>query len=826
MEILILIAKSIGILSLFYVIYISILHKNTLFTANRHFLIAGIIAALTLPFLEFTQVTEIVLPSQQVFDTANVVPLSQVEYLPIATTVEVPTIDWWQIALLIYIAGVIVMCIRLGMQLFSLRSLISSGTVVQRNAYTYVTVTNNIAPFSFFSYIVYNPELHTLEELEMILAHEQIHAGQRHSIDILITQIILALHWCNPLAWLYKQSLEQNLEYIADAHAITRIKNPQQYQRTLVKVSSPSIRPALTNQFYQSFIKKRIVMLNTPQSGKHHLWKLGLIIPLVSFFLYSFNVKEVVTYVEEDNTAFAKAETTKNPTNKGRDVFFIDRETTNDKLDRIEKYVTDHWKEVAIKFSKRSYTSENDLSAFTLQIQFDEEVGFVNKLSFNSKEIKQWDGYSLMVNTEREIVVMEQKDGTFINITPIKTTITDDKITSATEDTTIKKDSGTNESLGSNPVIVVNNNIVREKEKSFTADSITTLTPTQAVKKFGAKTQDSIRKLDNNVQLDTILTTRVSIQETYNFVITKNSTDQEIKTLAAILKDKHNATLKVSGIKRNRNQEIEKISIDLRDENGNNKNYTLKSSNPINDIYIYRNADGSTGMGSVNMQNNTRDTYDNKRASLEERRNTMMNTRDSMRTNMEARKQVMRARMEERRSLQGRAQVDSMRQDMLSRRDSMKMQMKERRENLKGDRENYKNNRQQRDMRYVTLDEKTYYFVVSPEGSKSFYDRWGKQIKEDTPLYQKLLDEASSTVSSLSQDKLMEQLPEDDILKSDSSDKPIYYVNDKKMSVSQLKEMDVAPNNILTLTVYKGEKAIELYGKEAVNGVVVIETKE
>ncbi len=423
MEILILIAKSIGILSLFYVIYISILHKNTLFTANRHFLIAGIIAALTLPFLEFTQVTEIVLPSQPVFDTANVVPLSQVEYLPTATTTEVPTIDWWQIALLIYIAGVIVMCIRLGMQLFSLRNLISSGTVVQRNAYTYVTVTNNIAPFSFFSCIVYNPELHTLEELEMILAHEQIHAGQRHSIDILITQIILALHWCNPLAWLYKQSLEQNLEYIADAHAIQHINNPQQYQRTLVKVSSPSFKPALTNQFYQSFIKKRIVMLNTPQSGKHHLWKLGLIIPLVSFFLYSFNVKEVVTYVEEDNTAFAKAETTKNPTNKGRDVFFIDRETTNDKLDRIEKYVTDHWKEVAIKFSKRSYTSENDLSAFTLQVQFDEEEGFVNKLSFNSKEIKQWEGYSLMVNTEQEIVVMEQNDGTFINITPDKTTL-------------------------------------------------------------------------------------------------------------------------------------------------------------------------------------------------------------------------------------------------------------------------------------------------------------------------------------------------------------------------------------------------------------------
>ncbi len=220
------------------------------------------------------------------------------------------------------------------------------------------------------------------------------------------------------------------------------------------------------------------------------------------------------------------------------------------------------------------------------------------------------------------------------------------------------------------------------------------------------------------------------------------------------------------------------------------------------------------------MENNTRDTYDNRRASLEERRNTMMNTRDSMRTNMEARKQDMRARMEERRSLQGRAQVDSMRQDMLSRRDSMKMQMKERRENLKGDRENYKNSRQQRDMRYLTLDEKTYYFVVSPEGSKSFYDRWGKQIKEDTPLYQKLLKKGYFTVDDKSKDEVMDMLPKDGIIKSGSSDKPIIYINGKLLTSGNFKNLD--PNDIESLSVVNGEKAIELYGQAGKNGVILV----
>jgi len=800
MEILILEAKSIGILSLFYVIYISILHKNTLFTANRHFLIAGILAALTLPFLEFTQVTKIVLPSQPSFVPAPFIELPQEVFLPATMVEEVTYIDWWQVALIVYVIGVFIMCIRLCVQLLSLRGLIASGSVVQKNRYIYVTVSKNMTPFSFFSYIVYNPALHTQEELEMILAHEEIHAGQRHSIDILITQIILALHWCNPLAWLYKQRLEQNLEYIADAHAIQRINNPQQYQRTLVKVSSPSFKSALTNQFYQSFIKKRIVMLNTPQSRKHNLWKLALVLPLLSFFLYSFNVKEVVEYVDEQNSAFAKAEKDTTYANQGRDVFFIDRETTNDKLDSIEKYVTDHWKEVAIKFSKRSFTSENDLSAFTLQVQFNEEAGYVNKLSFNAKDSDQWEGYSFMVNTEREIVIMEQKNGKFINISPLKTFI---------EDSVLRA-----------PATIEENTT---KEEKYTRSQVSySVTPQRSANYKPLTSGSTIKPQSSAKSISTIRT----IQDTYNFVISKNSTDQEIKTLVAILKDKHDAILKVDNIKRNRDNQIISIAINFKDSAGNNKNYVVQSERPIEDIYIYRDADGRSGMGNATAISDMEIELqlNDMRTQMKKRRDAMITSRDSMHKNMEARKQDMLARMEGRRSLQGRAQVDSMRQNMLSRRDSMKTQMKERRENLKSDRENYKNSRQQRDVGYLTLDDKTYYFVVSPEGSKSFYNRWGKQINEDNPLYKKLLKKGYFTVDDKSKDEVMNMVPKDGIIKTGSSDKPIIYINGKLHTSGKIENLD--PNDIESLSIVKGEKAIELYGEAGKNGVILVKTKD
>ena len=166
------------------------------------------------------------------------------------------------------------------------------------------------------------------------------------------------------------------------------------------------------------------------------------------------------------------------------------------------------------------------------------------------------------------------------------------------------------------------------------------------------------------------------------------------------MREKHNATLKVSGIKRNKSQEITSIVINLIDDKGNNKNYTLQTPNPINDIYIYKDENGFTGMGNVNMDKGSKASYDNLRAQMEERRKALLSNRDSL-----------RARMDERRNLQGRAQSDSMRQYIMARRDSMKMQMKEQREGIKSKRKKLKKTAKNNKAGYVTLENCTYYYL-------------------------------------------------------------------------------------------------------------------
>jgi len=384
MESFIYITKSIAILSIFYGIYHIVLQKDTFFSANRHYLLSGIVAALVFPFVEYTKTIYKDIPVMDSFIVEDSAFVNEMTTVTEAQQ-EAVLINWWQIALIIYAIGFTIMIIRLLLQLFSLYKLISAYPKTHKDGYTYVAITDKvITPFSFFTTICYNPTLHTPKELEMILAHEKIHVRQRHTIDILLTQCMLAIQWLNPLAWLYKKSLEQNLEYIADNGAIQEVSSSKEYQHTLVKVSSTLIQPALTNNFYHSLIKKRIVMLNKQTSRKYNLWKLGLVLPALALFMYSFNVKEVVEYREisvntettldagEVNTELdrnTKTETSESILISENTIAFnIDAQTTDNQLATIENDLANQG--IFIVFSNTQKNKNNKIAAITIETRF------------------------------------------------------------------------------------------------------------------------------------------------------------------------------------------------------------------------------------------------------------------------------------------------------------------------------------------------------------------------------------------------------------------------------------------------------------------------
>ncbi len=271
------------IVVIFYMIYKVFLQRDTFFQWNRGFLLLGLITSFTLPFL--------VIPVYIERFTPVVLDHGFTSFSVIETTEEPFTIlDYISI---IYLAGVLFFFIRFVLQLTSLFAIIFRNDYEKQGTFNFVKVTANIPPFSFFNWIVYNPEQFSKTELDQIITHEKAHVRQYHSIDILLTQFCCIVLWYNPFIWLYRKDLKQNLEFLADNDVINHTKSKKAYQYTLLKTSVPSHQLVLSNNFYNSLIKKRIVMLHKSKSKKVNQFKFLIVIPLLTIFLMSFNTEEI-----------------------------------------------------------------------------------------------------------------------------------------------------------------------------------------------------------------------------------------------------------------------------------------------------------------------------------------------------------------------------------------------------------------------------------------------------------------------------------------------------------------------------------------------------
>ncbi|WBL21469.1 M56 family metallopeptidase [Zunongwangia sp. HRR-M8] len=287
--------KSSALIAIFYLAYITLLKQETSFMQNRKFLLVGLATSLVLPLIYLTQQEYIELPSTEIPYTVMNADIQQENVV-----IEEPT-NWWQIGLYVYLFGVSLMSLRFGFQIYSLKKIINSGFLKKYKNLKLVRTNKDIKPFSFFNNIVYNPEKHHQKDLKLILKHEQIHAKQWHSLDVIFISVLCVVFWFNPFIWLYKKIIVQNLEFLADQDAVATIVSKKEYQKALV-MASVGLQPAMTNQFYQSFIKKRIIMLNKSKK-KNTSWKTILVIPFLCLFLYSFNLKKesIVLNTSKDN---------------------------------------------------------------------------------------------------------------------------------------------------------------------------------------------------------------------------------------------------------------------------------------------------------------------------------------------------------------------------------------------------------------------------------------------------------------------------------------------------------------------------------------------
>jgi TonB family protein len=275
-------------LTLLYLLYWMVLRNDTHFRLNRAILLASLIFSMVIPFIRFN-----ILPSEGIQSFLPPFAVSFNE--PVVSSEQVLTpaapdgaMNGWKITGLIYLTGMGFVIARLIYQAIYLQAVSHLSDKQKLNGFTLVSMNTDTMPFSYFKRI-YLPTLKIDEfSASSIINHEKSHMVQRHYLDLFIIETLAVLHWFNPVVWFYERSLKEIHEYLADEAVLSTGENAGKYKAILVNQAMGGPVFVFTNQFNQSLIKKRIIMMNKIKSPRGAKLKALLFVPLMAALMVAF----------------------------------------------------------------------------------------------------------------------------------------------------------------------------------------------------------------------------------------------------------------------------------------------------------------------------------------------------------------------------------------------------------------------------------------------------------------------------------------------------------------------------------------------------------
>jgi TonB family protein len=253
-------------LILFYALYKLVCTRDTFFRSRRFILIVSLVLPFILPFIDVREWLEsrdrmIMLTH---FDYSAVLPEIVVGSEAAETGNRVFVLSEW-IGYL-YLAGIVVLLVRLVVQAFSLSRLIIRMPEKEINGVRVKCLNDPSGPFSFFGWIFMNPAAVKEDEISEILTHEMAHVKQHHSVDVLLAEMVSICCWMNPFAWLLKREVRLNLEFLADRKVMEAGFATKSYQYHLLGLAY-NHKYGLSNNFNFSHLKQRIIMMNKKKSN-------------------------------------------------------------------------------------------------------------------------------------------------------------------------------------------------------------------------------------------------------------------------------------------------------------------------------------------------------------------------------------------------------------------------------------------------------------------------------------------------------------------------------------------------------------------------------
>lgn len=304
-------------LALFYIPFALLLRRETFATFNRWFLIGIIALSAIIPSVTVTYPVEVEI-IKFIDATGSTMANKESQTAPASITgttavEECNRREFFTIETLsiMYLTGV---AISLAMRIVEIARIITGirrGTSIigKHNGMTLHCHKGKTAPFSWFGHVIMSQSDYD-ECGKEILLHEEGHFRNRHSWDMLLLGIVKSLQWFNPFVYMLANDMKDIHEYEADRHVLRQHGDTRAYQLLLLKKAVGETAFNLANNFNQSSVRKRIIMMAHKPSKRINKGKALSLVPMTFLFLFIFAEPEYVYCIIEKRVTPANDENT------------------------------------------------------------------------------------------------------------------------------------------------------------------------------------------------------------------------------------------------------------------------------------------------------------------------------------------------------------------------------------------------------------------------------------------------------------------------------------------------------------------------------------
>ena len=312
--------------SLLIAIYYLFLQREKMFRFNRFYLLFALVFSYAIPFVKIN------LPA--ISHQANKINFEETTQTLTYQTNEVSSFEWQFLLMMIYVVVATAILCKTVFSIFRILNI--KGETIIHQGQKIKVMKDNLPPFSFWNK-VYLSKNHFENQIidNRIFLHEKTHIVQKHSLDLILIEILQAISWFNPAIYFYKKAITDNHEFLADEVIISKALNVKDYQKLILAEVLNVQNLSLINQFNFNNTKQRFIMMTTKKSKFENLKKLFAIsvIAVSSFFF----VQKVYASKTSEN-GFPKSEFQVDDSTKADTVLVIkDFKAENSKLKKSKK---------------------------------------------------------------------------------------------------------------------------------------------------------------------------------------------------------------------------------------------------------------------------------------------------------------------------------------------------------------------------------------------------------------------------------------------------------------------------------------------------------